>query len=113
LAAWAITTDGRKGLLHLAVGNKESEACWTEFLRNMVSRGLGAPLSVTSDGAPAIAQVFPQACASDVGTTGWQTSAPSSPPTTPPRCAPTCAQFESRHLRRRLCHGRTRDGDLL
>ena len=63
LAAWAITTDGRKVLLHLAVGNKESEACWTEFLRNMVSRGLRIPLSVTSDGAPgllnAIVQVFP------------------------------------------------------
>jgi putative transposase len=64
LAAWAITTDGRKVLLHLAVGNKESEACWTEFLRNMLSRGLRTPLSVTSDGAPglvnAIAQAFPR-----------------------------------------------------
>jgi putative transposase len=64
LAAWAITADGRKLLLHLAVGNKESEACWTEFLRNMVSRGLRVPLSVTSDGAPgllnAVTQVFPR-----------------------------------------------------
>jgi hypothetical protein len=64
LAAWAITADGRKVLLHLAVGNKESEACWTEFLRNMLSRGLRTPLSVTSDGAPgllnAIAQAFPR-----------------------------------------------------
>jgi putative transposase len=62
LAAWAITSDGRKVLLHLAVGNKESEACWTEFLRKMVARGLRVPLSVTSDGAPgllnAITQVF-------------------------------------------------------
>jgi putative transposase len=62
LAAWCITSDGRKVLLHLAVGNKESEACWTEFLRNMVSRRLPTPTSVTSDGAPgllnAIAQVF-------------------------------------------------------
>jgi putative transposase len=51
LAAWCITTEGRKVLLHLAVGNKESEACWVEFLRNMVSRGLRMPTSVTSDGA--------------------------------------------------------------
>jgi putative transposase len=51
LAAWCITTEGRKVLLHLAVGNKESEACWVEFLRNMVSRGLRMPASVTSDGA--------------------------------------------------------------
>jgi putative transposase len=64
LAAWCITSDGRKLLLHLAVGNKESEACWTEFLRDIVARGLRVPTSVTSDGAPgllnAIAQVFPR-----------------------------------------------------
>lgn len=62
LVAWGTTTDGRKQLLHLAVGNKESEACWTEFLRDMVARGLRVPTSVTSDGAPgllnAIDQVF-------------------------------------------------------
>lgn len=54
LAAWCITTDGRKVLLHLAVGNKESEACWTEFLRDMIGRGLRSPTSVTSDGAPGL-----------------------------------------------------------
>lgn len=62
LAAWGITTDGRKVLLGLAVGNKESEAAWTEFLRDLVRRGLRAPTSVTADGAPgliaAIEQVF-------------------------------------------------------
>jgi putative transposase len=54
LAAWCITTDGRKVLLHLAVGNKESEACWKEFLRDMIGRGLRTPTSVTSDGAPGL-----------------------------------------------------------
>ena len=37
LAAWCITAEGRKVLLHLSVGNTKSEACWTEFLRDMVS----------------------------------------------------------------------------
>jgi putative transposase len=37
-----------------AVGNKESEACWVEFLRDMVARGLRTPTSVTSDGAPGV-----------------------------------------------------------
>ncbi len=64
LCAWCITTSGTKVLLGLTVGAKESEACWTTFLRDMVSRGLRAPTSVTSDGAPglinAIAQVFGQ-----------------------------------------------------
>jgi putative transposase len=62
LAAWCITADGRKVLLHLAVGNKESEACWTEFLRDMVGRGLKVPTSITCDGAPglinAVTRVF-------------------------------------------------------
>lgn len=64
LAAWAITTTGAKILLHLAVGNKESERCWTEFLRDMVARGLRVPGSITTDGAPglinAINKVFPE-----------------------------------------------------
>jgi putative transposase len=64
LCAWCIDTDGRKHLLHLAVGNKESEASWTEFLRNMVSRGLRLPTTVTTDGAPgminAVEAVFSQ-----------------------------------------------------
>lgn len=54
LAAWCITTEGRKVLLHLSVGNKESESCWVEFLRDMVARGLRVPTSVTSDGAPGL-----------------------------------------------------------
>jgi transposase-like protein len=51
LACWCITTSGHKVLLHLAVGNKESEACWTEFFRGMIARGLRMPTSVTADGA--------------------------------------------------------------
>jgi len=54
LVAWGIAADGRKHLLHLAVGNKESEACWTEFFRSMLSRGLRLPTTVTSDGAPGL-----------------------------------------------------------
>jgi transposase-like protein len=63
LVAWCIASDGRKHLLHLAVGNKQSQACWTEFFRSMLGRGLRAPTTVTSDGAPglitAITTCFP------------------------------------------------------
>ncbi|MFQ5507676.1 MAG: IS256 family transposase [Planctomycetota bacterium] len=62
LVAWCIDSEGRKHLLHLAVGNKESEECWTDFFRNLLERGLRRPTTVTSDGAPglikAIEQVF-------------------------------------------------------
>jgi transposase-like protein len=54
LVAWCIASDGRKHLLHLAVGNKESEACWTEFFRGLLTRGLRMPTTVTSDGAPGL-----------------------------------------------------------
>jgi putative transposase len=54
LAAWCITAEGRKVLLALTVGNKESESCWVEFMRDMVARGLRTPTSVTSDGAPGL-----------------------------------------------------------
>src|SRR5689334_4792625 len=63
LVAWCIASDGRKHLLHLAVGNKESQSCWTEFFRSLLSRGMRAPTTVTSDGAPglinAITTCFP------------------------------------------------------
>jgi len=58
LVAWCIDSEGRKHLLHLAVGNKESEACWTEFFRHMLARGLRMPTTVTSDGAPGLVKAI-------------------------------------------------------
>ena len=54
LCAWAILATGEKVLLHMDLGNKESYACWLDFLRSMVQRGLPAPLSITTDGAPGL-----------------------------------------------------------
>jgi len=54
LVAWGICRDGRKVLLHLALGNKESETACTAFIRDMVKRGLPTPTLVTTDGAPAL-----------------------------------------------------------
>src|SRR5215207_3124679 len=54
LVAWCIDSEGRKHLLHLAVGNKESEACWTAFFRGMLERGMRMPTTATSDGAPGL-----------------------------------------------------------
>jgi hypothetical protein len=64
LVAWGVGDEGRKHLLHLLVGNKEPEAAWAELLANLLSRGMRAPATATSDGAPglvkAIEAVFPQ-----------------------------------------------------
>jgi putative transposase len=58
LVAWCIDSEGRKHLLHLAVGNKESEACWTEFFRDVLGRGLRMPTTITSDGAPGLVKAI-------------------------------------------------------
>jgi putative transposase len=54
LCAWGICEDGRKVLLHLALGNTESYESWRDFLRDLVARGLPTPLSITTDGAPGL-----------------------------------------------------------
>lgn len=63
LCAWGVTADGMKVLLHMTLGSKESHNAWLQMLRDMVSRGLRTPLTVTSDGAPglirAVEEVFP------------------------------------------------------
>jgi putative transposase len=64
LCAWAICADGRKVLLHLALGNKESYPNWLDFLRDMTRRGLSTPVMITTDGAPglirAVEEVYAQ-----------------------------------------------------
>lgn len=63
LCAWAITWEGRKVLMHLAPGTKESTECCREFLEEMKRRGLTDPVLVCTDGAPglirAVEECFP------------------------------------------------------
>ncbi|MDT8436696.1 MAG: IS256 family transposase [Gemmatimonadota bacterium] len=63
LVAWGITAEGRKVLLSLALGSRESHEAWREFLRDLVRRGLPVPLTITTDGAPglirAVEEVWP------------------------------------------------------
>ncbi len=54
LCAWGICRDGRKVLLHLALGSRESYETCLEFLRDMVGRGLPTPVMLTTDGAPGL-----------------------------------------------------------
>lgn len=50
LCAYGIGWDGKKQLLHLALGDKESSACWEAFLEDLRQRGLGDPLLAVIDG---------------------------------------------------------------
>ena len=60
LCAWGILRDGRKVLLHLALGNQEPYADELEFVRGMMKRGLRLPVSITSDGASGLIKVIDQ-----------------------------------------------------
>jgi transposase-like protein len=63
LCGWGVTTDGKPVLLALDGANAESTDACLGFLRDLVARGLRAPLLVITDGAPgllsAVEQVFP------------------------------------------------------
>ena len=54
LVCWGVTLEGRKILLGLALGSRESYDAWLAFGRDMIDRGLRAPALVVADGAPGI-----------------------------------------------------------
>lgn len=64
LCAYGILRTGQKVLLHLAIGDKESTACWKAFLEDMKDRGLKDPLLTAIDGnagcRKAVLEKFPQ-----------------------------------------------------
>ena len=54
LIGYGILWDGRKVLLHVGVGDRESYEACLGFLRDMTERGLGAPLLYCSDDCPGL-----------------------------------------------------------
>ncbi|MGH2761709.1 MAG: IS256 family transposase [Thermoleophilaceae bacterium] len=54
LVAWGVTLGGRKVLLGLQLGSRESYDSWLSFGRDLVARGMNAPALVIADGAPGI-----------------------------------------------------------
>jgi putative transposase len=54
LVAWGVTLEGRKVLLGLALGSRESYESWLSFGRDLVARGLRSPALIVADGAPGL-----------------------------------------------------------
>src|SRR4051794_10209836 len=54
LVAWGVTLEGRKVLLGLALGSRESYENWLAFGRDLVDRGLRTPALIVADGAPGL-----------------------------------------------------------
>lgn len=63
LVCYGLREDGKKVLLGVAAGSRESTTAWRSFLQDLRQRGLRAPVVVTSDGNPgvmaAIGEVWP------------------------------------------------------
>jgi transposase-like protein len=54
LVCWGVTLEGRKVLLGLQLGSRESYESWLAFGRDLIDRGLRSPVLVIADGAPGI-----------------------------------------------------------
>jgi transposase-like protein len=54
LVCWGVTLEGRKVLLGLALGSRESYEDWLSFGRDLIDRGLRCPALVIADGAPGL-----------------------------------------------------------
>jgi transposase-like protein len=65
LVAWGVTLEGRKVLLGLQLGSRESYESWLAFGRDLTGRGMNAPGLICADGAPglwkAVRELWPAA----------------------------------------------------
>ena len=65
LVAWGVTLEGRKVLLGLQLGSRESYENWLAFGRDLIARGMTAPGLICADGAPglwkAVRELWPNA----------------------------------------------------
>src|SRR4051812_2029823 len=60
LVAWGFTEEGERVLLQVMLGMRESHEDWLALGRDLIARGLGAPLLVVADGAPGLIKAIEQ-----------------------------------------------------
>ena len=60
LVAWGFTTDGERVLLAVMLGMRESREDWQALARDLIARGLGAPMLIVADGAPGLIKAVEQ-----------------------------------------------------
>jgi putative transposase len=60
LVAWGFTADGERVLLSVMLGMRESHEDWLELGRDLIARGLGAPMLIVADGAPGLIKAIEQ-----------------------------------------------------
>jgi putative transposase len=60
LVAWGFTEEGERVLLSVMLGMRESHEDWLELGRDLIARGLGAPMLIVADGAPGLIKAIEQ-----------------------------------------------------
>ncbi len=60
LVAWGFTEDGERVLLSVTLGMRESYEDWQALGRDLIARGLGAPMLIVADGAPGLTKAIEQ-----------------------------------------------------
>ena len=60
LVAWGFTEEGERVLLSVMLGMRESHNDWQELARDLIARGLGAPMLIVADGAPGLIKAIEQ-----------------------------------------------------
>ena len=58
--AWGFTEDGERVLLAVSLGMRESFEDWQSLGRDLIARGLGAPMLIVADGAPGLIKAIEQ-----------------------------------------------------
>jgi putative transposase len=60
LVAWGFTADGERMLLEVMLGMRESYEDWQALGRDLIARGLAAPMLIVADGAPGLIKAIEQ-----------------------------------------------------
>jgi transposase-like protein len=60
LVAWGFTETGERVLLAVMLGMRESHEDWLDLGRDLIARGLGAPMLIVADGAPGLIKAIEQ-----------------------------------------------------
>ena len=60
LVAWGFTDQGERVLLAVTLGMRESYEDWLALGRDLIARGLGAPMLIVADGAPGLVKAIEQ-----------------------------------------------------
>jgi transposase-like protein len=60
LCAWGFTDEGQRVLVGVCLGMRESHEDWLGLGRDLIARGLGAPMLIVADGAPGLIKAIEQ-----------------------------------------------------